>query len=111
MEKIEILRIESLSRDPLVVEGYLFKGTNPNAPKIAIVGAMEGESILPLYCASTLVDFFKNKLEKEKLKGDVLIDDYIEGRGQENFEGEFIHFGSEEFPNWEIIYQYLNSKF
>ena len=29
MEKIEILRIESLSRAPLVVEGYLFKGTNP----------------------------------------------------------------------------------
>ena len=48
---------------------------------------------------------------KGLLKGDVLIDDYIEGRGQENFEGEFIHFGSEEFPNWEIIYQYLNSKF
>ncbi len=73
MEKIEILRIESLSRAPLVVEGYLFKGTNPKSPKIAIIGAMEGESILPLYCASTMVDFFKNKIEKEKIKGDVLI--------------------------------------
>ena len=40
MEKIEILRIESLSRDPLVVEGYLFRGTNPNAPKIAIVAGI-----------------------------------------------------------------------
>ena len=38
MEKIEILRIESLSRDPLVIEGYLFKGTNPKASKVAIVG-------------------------------------------------------------------------
>lgn len=73
MEKIEILRIESLSRAPLVVEGYLFKGTNPKAPKVAIVGAMEGDSILPLYCASTMVDFFKNKIDKEKIKGDVLI--------------------------------------
>ena len=73
MEKIEILRIESLSRAPLVVEGYLFKGTSKKAPKVAIVGAMEGESILPLYCASTMVDFFKNKIDKKKIKGDVLI--------------------------------------
>lgn len=73
MEKIEILRIESLSRAPLVIEGYLFKGTNKKAPKVAIVGAMEGESILPLYCASTMVDFFKNKIDKKNIKGDVLI--------------------------------------
>ena len=73
MEKIEILRIESLSREPLVVEGYLFKGTNPKAPKIAIIGAMGGDSILPLYCASTLVDFFNNKVKKEKIKGDIFI--------------------------------------
>ena len=73
MEKIEILRIESLSRAPLVVEGYLFKGTNKKAPKVAIVGAMEGESILPLYCASTMVDFFKNKIDKKNIKGDILI--------------------------------------
>ena len=73
MEKIEILRIESLSRAPLVIEGYLFRGTNKKAPKVAIVGAMEGDSVLPLYCASTLVDFFRNKIEKNKIKGDVLI--------------------------------------
>ncbi len=73
MEKIEILRIESLSRAPLVVEGYLFKGSKPKAPKVAIVGAMEGNSILPLYCASTMVDFFKNKIDTKKIKGDVLI--------------------------------------
>ena len=73
MEKIEILRIESLSREPLVVEGYLFKGTKENAPKIAIVGAMEGEGILPLYCSSKLVDFFKNKINKRRIKGDILI--------------------------------------
>jgi predicted deacylase len=73
VEKIEVLRIESLSRAPLVVEGYLFKGTNSKAPKVAIVGAMEGDSILPLYCASTMVDFFKNKIDKEKIEGDVLI--------------------------------------
>lgn len=73
MKKIEVLRIESLSREPLVVEGFLFEGKNKKAPKIAIVGAMEAEGILPLYCASKLVDFFKNKIAKKKIKGDVLI--------------------------------------
>lgn len=73
MNKIEILRIESLSREPLVVEGFLFKGKNKKAPKIAIVGAMEGEGVLPLYCASKLVDFFKNNINTKKIKGDILI--------------------------------------
>ncbi|MDY0051219.1 MAG: M14 family metallopeptidase [Aliarcobacter sp.] len=73
MKKIEIVTIESLSRAPLVIEGYLFKGSDPKAPRVAIVAAMGGEAILPLYCASRLVDFFKNKIEKEKIKGDILI--------------------------------------
>lgn len=73
MTKVEILRIESLSREPLVVEGFLFKGKSKKAPKVAIVGSMEGEGILPLYCASKLVDFFNTKIDKKKIKGDVLI--------------------------------------
>jgi 5'(3')-deoxyribonucleotidase len=40
---------------------------------------------------------------KGLLKGDILIDDYIEGRGQENFEGEIFHFGSIPFQNWNVI--------
>lgn len=73
MKRIEILRMDSLSREPLVVEGFFFKGSSKTAPKIAIVGAMEAQSILPLYCASSLVDFLNNKLKKKKIKGDVLI--------------------------------------
>jgi len=73
LKKIEIFKIESLSREPLIVEGFLFKGKNKKAPKIAIVGAMEAQGILPLYCASKLVDFFKNKIDGKKIKGDVLI--------------------------------------
>ena len=73
MKKIEILRIESLSRAPLVVEGYLFKGSDKKAPKVAIIGAMEGDGILPLFCSSKLIDFFKNKIDKSKIKGDILI--------------------------------------
>ena len=40
---------------------------------------------------------------KGLLKGDFLIDDNIEGKGQENFEGKIIHFGSSEFPNWQAV--------
>ena len=38
---------------------------------------------------------------KGLLKGDILIDDYKEGKGQENFEGKLIHFGTENCPDWE----------
>lgn len=74
MKKIEILRINSLNRAPLIVEGYLFEGTNPAAPSVAVVGAMEGKTILPLYTASKLVDFLKNGLSSpEKILGNILI--------------------------------------
>lgn len=42
---------------------------------------------------------------KGLLKGHILIDDNIEGKGQENFKGKVIQFGSEEFPNWKTIMQ------
>ena len=74
MKKIEILRIDSLNRAPLVVEGYLFEGSNPDAPSVAIVGAMEGKTILPLYTASKLVDFLKNTIdESKKILGNILV--------------------------------------
>jgi len=44
---------------------------------------------------------------KSLLKGDVLIDDHISGKGQENFEGQLIHFGSEEFLNWNMVQKVL----
>jgi len=40
---------------------------------------------------------------KGLLKGDVLIDDNTSGKGQENFEGYFIHFGSKDFPHWGTV--------
>ena len=40
---------------------------------------------------------------KGLLKGDILIDDNAHGKGQESFEGRLMHFGSNEFPNWESI--------
>ena len=44
---------------------------------------------------------------KGLLKGDILIDDHIEGKGQENFEGQLIHFGSDEIINWFMVQKIL----
>lgn len=46
--------------------------------------------------------------DKSLLKGDVLIDDHTTGRGQENFDGRLLHFGSAEFPNWKAVCTYLD---
>lgn len=40
-------------------------------------------------------------------KGNYLIDDHTSGRGQEHFEGQLIHFGSAEFPNWVAVLKHL----
>jgi 5'-nucleotidase len=54
---------------------------------------------------------FTNKLiispNKSLLKGDILIDDNKEDKGQEDFEGELIHFKSLSFPDWSIVRKYL----
>ncbi len=46
---------------------------------------------------------------KGLLKGDVLVDDHISGKGQEAFEGKILQFGTEEFPNWESVIQELGT--
>jgi 5'(3')-deoxyribonucleotidase len=45
--------------------------------------------------------------DKSLVKGDYLIDDQLE-YGQTEFEGELLHFGSEKFPNWKTVVEYLN---
>lgn len=46
--------------------------------------------------------------QKNFLIGDYLIDDRIK-HGVDKFVGEHIHFGTEKFPNWEIVTEYLLS--
>ena len=41
--------------------------------------------------------------------GDYLIDDRP-NNGAEDFKGKWIHFGSQEFPDWEAVTAYLFSK-
>jgi 5'-nucleotidase len=44
--------------------------------------------------------------DKSLVKGDYLIDDSISD-GQNDFEGELIRFGSEKFPTWKEVVEYL----
>jgi len=45
---------------------------------------------------------------KGLLRGDKLIDDWTYGRGQENFDGEIVEFGSTNFPSWKEVNKHLN---
>jgi len=55
-------------------------------------------------------DVFHKRLilshHKDLLKGDFLIDDRPK-HGAETFDGEWIQFGSERFPDWEAVLKYL----
>ena len=57
-----------------------------------------------------LDDVFHKKMVithcKHLCKGDILIDDR-DKHGVRNFEGEWIHFGSERFPDWDSVLDYL----
>lgn len=46
---------------------------------------------------------------KDFNKGDYLIDDR-KNNGAEKFEGEWIHFGTEQFPDWKAVTVYLMKK-
>ena len=46
---------------------------------------------------------------KGLLKGDYLIDDRI-ANGVEDFEGEHIHFGTDQFPDWNSVIEYLTPR-
>lgn len=45
---------------------------------------------------------------KALLRGDILIDDHESGKGQEQFKGRLIHFGSNRFPNWKAVKEELD---
>ena len=44
-------------------------------------------------------------------RGDYLIDDHDTGRGQEGFQGKFIHFGQEEFPDWKTVMKFFKENY
>ncbi len=46
---------------------------------------------------------------KDLVIGDFLIDDRLKN-GAAEFKGEHIHFGSDRFPNWKYVVEYLQNK-
>ena len=48
--------------------------------------------------------------QKDRLRGDYLIDDRMDMNGAGDFEGEKIHFGSGRFPDWKSVTEYLLAK-
>tara|TARA_B100000902_G_scaffold396485_1_gene457621 strand:- start:664 stop:1113 length:450 start_codon:yes stop_codon:yes gene_type:complete len=44
---------------------------------------------------------------KNLLRGDILIDDHASGKGQDEFQGELVVFGSVEYPDWETVLSHL----
>lgn len=44
-------------------------------------------------------------------KGDYLIDDNDSGKGQENFEGKLLQFGSTESKDWNQILKYFKEQY
>ena len=57
------------------------------------------------------LDICKNLIiaqNKSLVMGDYLIDDRSEGRKQNEFVGELIHFGSDQFPSWIEVIHFFN---
>ena len=54
-----------------------------------------------------LVDKVHISPNKGMVKGDYLIDDWACGKGQEDFDGELVHFGSKEYPDWLAVELYF----
>ena len=63
-----------------------------------------------IWITKYLDDVFHKKVVithcKHLCKGDILIDDR-DKHGVTKFEGEWIHFGSDRFPNWDNVLEYL----
>lgn len=63
-----------------------------------------------IWITKYLDDVFHKKMVithcKHLCKGDILIDDR-DKHGVREFEGEWIHFGSERFPDWDAVLTYL----
>ena len=49
--------------------------------------------------------------DKSLLRGDLLIDDRRDSNKQHEFVGDFIHFGTEQFPDWKYIIGWMDWRY
>lgn len=101
----------------------IFEGLEPMPGAIAAVNSLRANDLLDVWILSAPsvrnphcyaekriwienhfgYDFAKRLIlatDKSLLKGDVLIDDYAEGKGQDRFGGTLIQFGTPSCPDW-----------
>lgn len=124
-----LINHSSINPDPRGVSGF-YLNLEPKEGAIEAVKYLDSiDDVYILTCPSIMnpISYMEKRLWIEKyfgfefckklilsynkglLKGDILIDDYACGRGQENFEGKVIQYGSVKFPNWETIVNDLKS--
>ena len=110
---------------PQSCEGF-FKNLQPLKGAVESVNSLRGSEVFEVYILTAPstrnphsytekrlwveeyfdYEFTKNLImcsNKSLLKGDLLIDDHASGRGQEHFEGDFIHFGQGIHDNWQSV--------
>ena len=115
-------------KDPDTIPG-LFRNLNPIKYAIKSVNKLLDSKKYEVYFLSTapwnnpsawtdkrlwLEDKFGDSINrrlilthrKDLVKGDILIDDRP-NNGAKDFEGEWIHFGSENFPDWSSVIKHL----
>jgi len=70
-------------------------------------------TLLRIQSSPLLDDVFHKRMvithRKDLCQGDYLIDDRGKN-GTSDFAGEWIEFGSEKFPDWNSVLEYLNTK-
>jgi len=48
--------------------------------------------------------------DKSLLLCDFLIDGYGHGKGQQDFQGVLVHFGTDKFPDWESVLSFFENQ-
>ena len=94
---IELL-LKSRNYRPWILTAPSIKNPLCYTEKRVSVERLFGEVMLSRLIISPYKGFFKGKL----------VDDNIDSNGQNEFNGDFIHFGSEQFPNWSSVINYLD---
>lgn len=115
-------------KDPDTIPG-LFSNLNPIKKAISSVNKLLNSDKYEVYILSTapwnnpsawsdkrlwIEEQFGDKINrklilthrKDLVKGDILIDDRP-NNGAKDFEGEWIRFGSEDFPDWSSVIKHL----
>ena len=120
--------VSPYDKDPDTIPG-LFRNLKPIKDAIASVNELLNSDKYEVYILSTapwnnpsawtdkrlwIEEQFGDKINrklilthrKDLVKGHILIDDRP-NNGAKNFEGEWIHFGSDTYPDWNTIINYL----